>query len=79
MPPSGGAGHRFVLDPGERKADTTSEAQQERIRRCMLLSTLRAANVKRGSEDHDGQSVPNYEYIDNRQVITGRSLPNRFM
>jgi len=56
------------------KADTTSEAQQRANQKMhALLSTLREANV----EEKDLKTTmvnlwPNYEYIDNRQVITGQ-------
>ncbi|HPB41710.1 MAG TPA: SIMPL domain-containing protein [Sphaerochaeta sp.] len=56
------------------KGETTSEAQHRANQKMhALLSTLRAANV----EERDLKTTmvslwPNYEYIDNRQVITGQ-------
>ena len=56
------------------KGETTSEAQHKANRKMhALLSTLREADV----EERDLKTTmvnlwPNYEYIDNRQVITGQ-------
>ncbi len=56
------------------KADTTSEAQQKaNVKLNTLLTTLKDANV----QDKDLKTTmvslrPNYEYIDNKQVLTGQ-------
>jgi len=56
------------------KAETTSEAQQKANQKMnTLLATLREANI----QDRDLQTTminlrPNYDYIDNKQVLAGQ-------
>ena len=56
------------------KAETTSEAQQKANQKMsVLLATLREANI----QDRDLQTTminlrPNYDYIDNKQVLAGQ-------